>query len=119
MFFLLTLGVVIFAIAKRRDLSKRTSLFLLIILAVNIIVYFIRVKLDLAPFALCITELLLLFLFSRMNMYDMASNIIHMNNQEGAVGYITFDKNSCYMGSNARAKDFFPELASCEVDHRI
>ncbi len=119
MFFLLTLGVVIFAIAKRRDLSKRTSLFLLIILAVNIIVYFIRVKLDLAPFALCITELLLLFVFSRMNMYDMASNIIHMNNQEGAVGYVTFDKNSCYMGSNARAKDFFPELASCEVDHRI
>ena len=77
------------------------------------------IPVDFIPVAYMISEIFLVILVNRIKMYDVSSVISEYYSNAKEYGFVLFDKNMKYMGSNDVAETWMPELLTLQVDRKI
>ena len=118
--FILVIGITIYAIFHQNRASYKTSIVYVIVMAINIATYMLglsdRVKVELLPAAYVFTEFLILSIASRTTMYDTTTSVLNVWEKMENYAYIVLDRRKNYIGANALAKSYFPELSFQDVD---
>ena len=107
-----SLGIVVHTLIKKRSISKRTVIILLLAVIASSIVYLLErmfgIELDLMPFVYSVSLVVTVLLCNRMYMYDMSSNVLSVYNKMKQYGYIAFDNDLHYMSCNELILELFP-----------
>ncbi|MCR4897559.1 MAG: response regulator [Lachnospiraceae bacterium] len=74
---------------------------------------------SLIPYSYCVCLVILVILMGRMKMYDMTKVEMEAYENMERYGYIAFDHNLRYMGSNVFARKTFPYLDHCRMGNVI
>ena len=118
-----SLGIVVHTLIKKRSISKRTVIILLLAVIASSIVYLLErmfgIELDLMPFVYSVSLVVTVLLCNRMYMYDMSSNVLSVYNKMKQYGYIAFDNDLHYMSCNELILELFPFVSDFQVDVRI
>ncbi len=120
MFFLASLIVIGYSWLKKSQVP-RTIIYLLIFPDVICVSCFflgrkVVSSIDLVPVGYVIAEVIYLLIAYRVNLYDVGETVIDSMVRERAIGYISFDFNNRYLGSNEMARKLIPELSVLKVD---
>lgn len=117
---IITMGVSIYSIFKKKNVSYRTISFLMLVELVTIACYlFERVfalNFELVPFAYIFDEFIFVTLIRKISRYDLAESVAASLSENSKHGYIVFNKKGQYIGSNETAKVFFSMLAEQRID---
>ncbi|MBO4460339.1 MAG: HD domain-containing protein [Clostridiales bacterium] len=124
LFFLIGMITIVYSIIKKNKQVPRNILYLLVIPdVVCVFSFFIGRKLlsnfDIVPLAYVLAELVYLLIAYRFNLYDVSDTVIDSFVKEQNVGYISFDFNYRYLGSNEVARALLPEIEDIEIDESI
>ena len=116
--------IVIFYARFNKKQVPRTILSLLLIPYVTVMLsYFVGRKIysrmDLMPLGYLLAQIMYIVISRRMNLYDVADTVVDSMVHEQAIGYISFDFRSRYLGSNEIARQLVPELDALAVDDVI
>lgn len=116
-------AVVINSIIERKKVSKRTLRALLIMLAFGTLSYLIPlalgIRLNFMPYTYIVMESIFIFLSSKVNTYDLPSNLMNVYKTRGGYGYIAFDNNKRFLGCDEFALKLFPKLDFIPIDSKI
>ena len=119
---LFNIAVLIYCIAKRRKASIRNIYMILITEIVTILVFFSTSVFDISiePSAVyIISQAVFLIISVRTHYYDVSENISEIIEEDGSLGYVTFDSRKNFLGSNNAADAWFPELTTLQADHPL
>lgn len=116
-------GILIYCHIWNQNVSRRTSVSLLIMNIITMTTYFVQKALDI-PYDIynvsyIAVELIILFLIRRIGMYDISESVATSIEENSNYGYIIFDKNLRYMGSNPTARKFLPEINNIRIDSKL
>jgi len=119
--FLTGMITLVYSWFKKKDVPRRILLLLVVPDVVCVFSYFFVLKaagaeLDLIPLGYCMAEALYLLIAFRVNLYDVGDTVIDSMVQEEEIGYISFDFEIRYLGSNEVARKIVPELNDVAVD---
>ena len=119
-YFLISTGVIIYSLIKKKDSSKKILLTLLFCEFSGVFLYLFHhvspIKLDFSPLSYLISEAILLVVIHRISLYDIMETAIDTIAMNGSSGFISFDKKFTYIASNQVAKEVFPSLKEIRVD---
>ncbi len=105
---------------KKLQVPRTIIILLIIPYTIVLVSYFIvrqiHRQMDLMPVGYLFAQIMYIIICERMNLYDVADTAIDSMVQEQAIGYISVDFRSRYLGSNERAKQLIPELRLLAVD---
>ena len=112
------------AIQKRNEISLRMVcaivLFAVIISVFYIVETFTHTHFSFLSVGYLLTMLLFMYLFERINMYDMPANIITSIEAMKETGYIEFDSKYRVTGYNGRIRELFPEVETkWHIDEKV
>ena len=123
LYFALSLFAIAYAYFRKKPVSRRTVILLIIPDAAAMLTYFIGKRItdrfDLIPAAYVFGEIMFLLIVSRVNLYDLNDTVIDSMVQNGGTGFISFDLNQRYISSNSTAKKLLPGLNEFAVDAPI
>ena len=118
--FILTIGITIYAVFHQNRASYKTSIVYVIVMAINIATYMLGltdwIRVELLPAAYVFSEFLILSIASRTTMYDMTTSVLNVWEKMKNYAYIVLDRRKNYIGANDLAKSYFPELSFQDVD---
>lgn len=118
--FVLIIGITIYAVFHQNRASYKTSIVYVIVMALNIATYILgltgRLGIELLPATYVLSEFLILSIASRTVMYDMTTTVLNVWEKMENYAYIVLDRKKNYIGANALAKTYFPELTLQDVD---
>ena len=119
--FLTGMITLVYSWFKKKDVPRRILLLLVVPDVVCVFSYFFVLKaagaeLDLIPLGYCMAEALYLLIAFRVNLYDVGDTVIDSMVQEEEIGYISFDFEIRYLGSNEVARKIVPELNDVAID---
>lgn len=119
--FLTGIITLVYSWFKKKDVPRRILLLLVVPDVVCVFSYFFVLKaagaeLDLIPLGYCMAEALYLLIAFRVNLYDVGDTVIDSMVQEEEIGYISFDFEIRYLGSNEVARKIVPELNDVAID---
>lgn len=119
-FFVGAFYVVITSFFNQTKVSYKSTTILFSIMVFSCVLYFIGVKFSCVSYVTSVIYLVdsivLLFLLYHLKTFDI-SYLISTNIMEtNEYGYIVFDANQNYVGSNPKAKKFFNELIPLKID---
>lgn len=119
----ITLGVVIYSIFKKKDVSYRVTICLILAEVFTIGCYlFKRIthsNIEWISVAYLVDELIILILIRRIGLYDVSESIASTLKEYSTYGYLVFDKNKRYVGCNDMAKIYMPEIRNQKIDYRM
>lgn len=118
------IAVIVYAWFRKKEAPRKLLMLLIIPDAVCVLSYFMQKilpvgNLELIPIGYCLSEFTYLLIARRVNLYDVGDTVIDSMVQEEAIGYISFDFNYSYLGSNEVAKILVPELNNLAVDEKF
>ena len=124
LFFLIGMITIVYSIIKKNKQVPRNILYLLVIPdVVCVFSFFVGRKIlsnfDIVPLAYVLAELVYLLIAYRFNLYDVSDTVIDSFVKEQNVGYISFDFNYRYLGSNEVARTLLPEIEDIQIDESI
>lgn len=123
LFAIITYGVIIWSYQRKRDVSYKTAICLALICTVAILTYILErilhISVELMPIAYFITEIGLFILLNRVKMYDVSAVVSDYYSTAQEYGFVLFDRNLNYMGSNDVAEKWAPDLLELHVDRKI
>lgn len=107
----------------RRKASFRTMIFFVGMMFMVFLVYIteliIDLRYELLPFCYLACALMLNYSSKRMALYDVTLSVQEKIDEINNYAYIALDRNYNFMGCNAMAYNFFPELESAAIDSRL
>ncbi len=120
-FFLVGLITIGYSYIKKNKQVPRRILHLLVLPDVICVVSFfigrrIITAVDPVPLGFLLAEFIYLLIAYRFNLYNVSDTVIDSFVQEQKVGYISFDFNYRYLGSNEVAKELVPQLENILID---
>ena len=110
------------AIAKKKDVSIRNVMQLLIIMGVGLLSYFVGHRffsVELTPVWYVTTEIIFYIIDGRLALYDIDRTVINSFVNHNTMGVVSFDRNFHFLGCNGCAKDFYPPLKLLKVDRKV
>ncbi len=114
---------IIVALKKKKDIALRTINSLLLMFFIGVTLYIIprifHINLDFMPFLYTVMNIFALILFRRAELYDLSFSILNVYEQRSEYGYIAFDTNHRFLGSNEYAKNLFPFLRGYRIDKKF
>lgn len=114
------LGILIYILIKKKNVSHKVILFFMIAEFVTCGLYFlgrlIKTPIEWYIIAYIFDEILFLILIRRIGMYEVSETIATELNENSTYGYIVMDKHMRYMGSNDVAEEYLPELKNQKTD---
>ena len=122
-YFLLSLGAIVYTFFRKKQVSRKILLMLFLPECVAMFSFFAGRKLipgiELLPAAYVFAQVMYLVIVSRISIYDVTETAVDSLVQTGDTGFISFDFGQHYLGSNATAKEIFPQLNSLTVDRSV
>lgn len=123
LYFLLSWGAIFYAFAKKKQVSRKILLLLFLPEIVAMVCYFggrlILPGVELMPAAYVFAQVVYLIIAHRLGLYDVAGITMHTLMKAGDTGFITFDLEHHYLGSNTAARKVFPVLNEMTVDYSL
>ncbi len=119
------MGVVVCAVAfiRRRLVSYKTTILYSLFLISNVLVYILsrvfKIHFEWNCITYLISELIILTIYNRVNMYDMTYNVTRALEKMEEYAYIVFDRKKKYLASNNMAIQYFEGLEKQEIDRRL
>lgn len=118
------LAALFYTYTKKKQVSRRVLFLLFLPIPVTIAGYFAGPALmppgfELMPLSYLLSQFLYLLIARRMLLYNVSEMVIESMVQAGETGFVTVDKKFRYLGSNATAKRFLPELRELTVDRPV
>lgn len=112
--------VIVKALRNSKGVSYITCFWLIAIMISTSAVYLgekaINLPFDLLPVAYVIAEIIILFLLSRIRLYDISRISTDSMVDSSEHGFVLFDSKGRYLGSDKAAKAWFPELTEQFID---
>ncbi len=128
-YFAMGIIAIAYSYFKKNQVSRRFIYLLALPEVLAVFSFFIGRKLtkafdflpdvELIPLAYDIAMIVYLIIVHRLVLYDISDTVIDSIVQKGETGFISFDFNYRYLGSNETAKKIFPELCKLTVDKQI
>ena len=116
----LCIGVIVYCLIRKRQVSRKILLMLLIPVSICIGCYFfgryLTPEIELAPAGFVIAQIFYILIAYRLSLYNVADTAAENMVQSGDTAFISFDKHFNYLGSNGTAKRILPELDNLTVD---
>ena len=123
LYFLLSVGAIVYTFFRKRQVSRKNLLRLFIPEVVAMITFYGGRQafsgIELLPAAYVFAQFMYLRIISRISMYDVADTAIDSLVQTGETGFVSIDSNRHYLGSNQTARSVFPALNNLTVDLSI
>ena len=122
-YFIATLAVVVYCYVKKNQVSRKNLSLLFLTEAVGMVCFFggrrVLPGVELLCFAYDFALATYLVIAYRLSLYDVAGSAIYSLMETGVTGFVSFDFDYCYLGSNEVAKDFIPALRDLTVDRSV
>ncbi len=122
-YFIISVGAIIYAIRKKREASKRNIILLAITEAFSIFAFFggraVTKDVELIPLAYFVDAFVYLFIVDRLPIYDIGSSVRENLVERGENGYLSFDLKMNYVSSNETARRLLPLIGETRVDAPI
>ena len=119
---LMLAAIIIIAFRKRKTVAFQT---VLIVggLGFGVITIYLLTKIFKSTFewtsvGYLIAIIVITWLFERINMYDMSTNIANAVAQASESGYIVFDKKKRFINANEYIRELFPEINVWQLEKR-
>ena len=117
------IGLIAFAFAKRKNVSFKSLCALSLIEFASILSLFISRILDgdtlVMPAVYVFDQYALLYICYRVKRYDINQTVSQALESQNADGFILVTTSRHFLGCNAMAYSFFPNLKDCRIDHVI
>ena len=121
--FALSVGAVVFAYVRRKQVSRMTLHLLMLPILTAILAFFVLrplfKPLELIPAAFVIAQAVYLLLVWRVCLYNITDTAADALIDKGDTGIISFDFRMRYLGSNKTARNIMPVLKGLSVDQRV
>ena len=122
-YMIFTTAIAIRALFKPTMISRGVAVALALSEAFTVALYFggklLHLKLELLPFAYCVALLIATNVSRRAYLYNPDREATAANDAYHDNGVVIFDNNKRFLGSNAVAKDIFPEIEEYHLGKRI
>lgn len=119
-YFLLQLGAIIYAFARKNQVSRRILIMLFIPVVVCTGAYFagklMNPHREIVPAAYVFAQVMYLAIVYRISLYDVTETAMESIARTGSTGLVSFDNSLNYLGSNETAREILPELNDLTVD---
>ncbi|MBE5926365.1 MAG: HD domain-containing protein [Lachnospiraceae bacterium] len=117
------IGMLIYCHIRKENVSKITSILLLVLNVITMTLYFVQKAIDF-PYeiynvAYILVEWIILVLNGRIGMYDISDSIAASIDKNSNYGYIILDKKLRHMSSNLIARKFLPEINNIKIDSAL
>lgn len=123
LYFALALAVVVRALYKRKSISTKGVVIMLVSFFLAIVCYvgerMLGLKFEIMPMAYILLFAGSNFQSYQSNLFTVEENKNIIEEQLSEVGFIAFDRQLRYKGCNAYAQHVFPQLADCRIGRRI
>jgi len=80
---------------------------------------FFELKFELIPFFYLFCTLMLDYVVARSTIYNVNLSVQEKIDELSTFGYVVFDKQFNFVGSNSVSAKFFPEIANARIDSKI
>lgn len=117
--FLGAIIVLIYSLKKKKEISKKNAILLLVCFFVCITSFAVgRIvgTYDLINAAFDLVLLTYIFISDRFVLYDVDATAVQTLKKSNYVGIVSFDLHHRFLGCNNAAKEYFPELHLLKVD---
>lgn len=115
--------IVVNSFFRKKDVSYITSSILLVLMVMIVSVYTIEkafaLKTEFLPLAYVIAQIVILILLRRISLYDVTAISTNSMVESVSYGFITYDSNERYLGSDVAAKLWFPEIKELHIDSKV
>lgn len=122
-YMIITICGTFYAIRKKNDVSRHNLHLMLACEMIPILIFFTgrlaHLQVDLLPLAYISCEIIMLIISRRIVLYDVTETVIETIAFNGKTGFVSFDDEFHYLGSNQFAKKIYPELAELKVDDSV
>ena len=117
-YFALSLGAIIYAFAKKNQVSRKILLMLFLPAAVCGVCYLAGkiTHREILPAGYVFAQIFYLAIVYRMSLYDVTETAMEALAESGSTGFISFDLDRNYLGSNGTARSILPGLNDLKVD---
>ncbi len=119
-YLVLCYGALVYSYKNKRTVSHKTISLLWLVEFVSVAGFFlgrsITAKVDFITVSNVLGQIILLVIINRVCLYDITDTGVDSLVQSGNTGFISFDRNYFFLGSNETAKRIFPELNEQTVD---
>ena len=119
-FIVISFIAMVYSLVKKKDVSSKTIILLMFPATVSFLSYFMNKALpegmDAMPLSYVFAQLIYLIIVRRLCLYDVTDLAVDSLVNKGETGFISFDFDDNYLGSNETARKVFPELSKLRVD---
>ena len=119
-YFAMGFAAIIYSLVKKAQVSRRIICLLYVPETVCFICYFgqkiLTNKVEIIPAAYVVSQLFYLIIAHFICVYDIADSAVDSLIETGSTGFISFDFNMKYLGSNITARHIFEDLINLTVD---
>ena len=120
MFVIVSTIALIYSIVKKKDVSNKTSILLMFPMTISFLSYFAKHVLpegiDAMPLSYVFAQVIYLIIVHRLSLYDVTELGVDTLVNKGDTGFMSFDFDDNYLGSNEMARKVFPMLNDINVD---
>ena len=127
-YYLATVAVLVYSFIKKKQVSRK----ILILIVVSVTIAFVGFfggrlitnaakiyEVELLPAAYNAGMILYLIIASRLRLYDASDSVTDSLVQKGDTGFVSFDSEMRYLGSNDTAKEMINEINQYVVDRSV
>lgn len=120
LFIVISFIAMVYSLVKKKDVSSKTIILLMFPATVSFLSYFAGKALpegiDAMPLSYVFAQVIYLIIVRRLCLYDVTDLAVDSLVNKGETGFISFDFDDNYLGSNEPARKVFPELGKLRVD---
>ena len=119
-FVVISLIAMIYSLIKKKDVSTKTIILLMMPMTFSFISYFsgklTPEGIDLMPLSYVFAQIIYLVIIHRLCLYDITDLGVDSLVKKGDTGFLSFDFDDKYLGSNESAQKIFPFIKNIKVD---
>ena len=119
-FIVISFVAMVYSLIKKNDVSNKTIILLMLPATVSFLSYFVGKLLpdgiDAMPLSYVFAQIIYLIIVHRLCLYDVTDLGVDSLVKQGDTGFMSFDFDDNFLGSNEAANKVFPELKELQVD---
>ena len=117
---ILSTAAMIYSLVKKKDVSTNTIVLLMFPMSFSFLSYFagkaLPAGIDAMPFSYVFAQIMYLIIVHRLCLYEITDLGVDSLVKKGDTGFMSFDFDDKYLGSNESAQNVFPVLKDIKVD---
>ena len=120
-YFIIGMAAIIYSWRRKKQVP-RSILGLLVLPEIFSVSFYFGIKIngqviDIVPVSYILAQIVYIIIGNRISLYNVGETAIESMVRAQSIGYISFDTNYRYLGSNEAARFILPELSNLAVDN--